>query len=120
MDTKIITNAGHRIAVIRSNEIVITDGQSALDFIASVGYENDCHKIALNKEAVTEDFFKLSTGLAGEIAQKFVTYHCAFAIIGDFSYYTNQPLRDFIYECNKGRHLFFVKDETEAIEQLSK
>jgi hypothetical protein len=119
-DKKIITKTGQRIAVIRSTETVITDGQSALDFITSVGYENDCHKIALNKEAVTEDFFKLSTGLAGEIAQKFVNYHYSLAIIGNFSHYTSQALRDYIYETNKGRHLFFVKDEMEAVEFLSK
>ncbi|WP_454862006.1 DUF4180 domain-containing protein [Peribacillus frigoritolerans] len=29
-----------------------------------------------------------------------------FAIIGDFSSYTNKPLKDFIYECNKGNNVF--------------
>ena len=120
MDTKIITNRECRIAVIHSNEVIISDSQTALDFIVNTDYKNDCRKIALNKEAITEDFFKLSTGLAGDIAQKFVNYNFMFAIIGDFSCYTSKSLNDYIYESNKGKHLFFVKDETEAIELLSK
>lgn len=84
-----------------------------------MNYEHNCHKVAINKEAVAENFFKLSTGFAGEIVQKFVTYNCALAIIGDFSCYTSKPLQDYIYECNKGKHLFFVKDELQAIEKLS-
>jgi hypothetical protein len=115
MDTKIIDG----IAVISSSIPLITDAQAALDLIASFYYE-DVNKIAINKAAVSEDFFKLSTGLAGEVAQKFVNFGCRLAIIGDFSGYTSKPLRDYIYECNKGKHLYFVADEAEALRSLSK
>ncbi len=109
----------NNIAIVRSDEVIIVDGQSALDFIATVGYEHNVHKIAVNKAAVTEDFFKLSTGLAGDIVQKFVNYNIQFAIIGDFSGYISKPLHDYIYECNQGNHLNFVATEEEAITRLS-
>jgi hypothetical protein len=115
MDTKIIDG----IAVISSSIPFITDAQAALDLIASFYYE-DVNKIAINKAAVSEDFFKLSTGLAGEVAQKFVNFGCRLAIIGDFSGYTSKPLRDYMYECNKGKHLYFAADEAEALRRLSK
>ena len=83
-----------------------------------MGYEHDCRDIVVNKTAVAEDFFKLSTGIAGEVAQKFVNYGYRLAIIGDFSGYTSKPLRDYIYECNNGGHLYFVSDEEEAIKKL--
>lgn len=83
-----------------------------------VKYETNCNKIALNKEAITEDFFILSSGIAGEILEKFITYKTKFAIIGDFSNYTSKPLKDFIYESNQGRNIFFVEDEEKAIEKL--
>lgn len=114
------TTIKNNIAIVHSNEVIITDGQSALDFIATVGYEHNVHKIAINKAAVTEDFFKLSTGLAGDIAQKFINYHVRFAIIGDFSGYTSKPLHDYIYECNQGKHLNFVATEEDAIRRLGK
>jgi hypothetical protein len=30
-----------------------------------------------------------------------------------------RSLKDFIYECNKGKDMFFVADEKQAIEKLS-
>lgn len=119
MDTKIVQKNGKSIAIIQSNDILIKDVQSTLDFIATVSYGSECHRIALNKEAITEDFFKLSTHLAGEILQKFVNYHIKFAIIGDFTCYSSKSLKDFIYESNKGNHIFFVSNENEAVKKLS-
>jgi len=72
----------------------------------------------LSQEAICEDFFRLKTGLAGEILQKFVNYRMKIAIVGDFSIYTSKSLKDFIYESNKGKHIFFVPSEKEAIEKL--
>lgn len=106
------------IAVVNSETPLITDAQSALDLIASVGFEHNVAKIAINKAAISEDFFKLSTGLAGEVVQKFVNYNCRLAIIGDFSGYASKPLHDYMYECNNGKHLNFVADEAEAVRKL--
>ena len=76
---------GVDIAVVNSEEHVITDVQSALDLIMNLKYETGCTNIAINKEAVIDDFFVLSTCLAGEILQKFANYGIRFAIYGDFS-----------------------------------
>ena len=110
----------NNITIVKSQEIIIKDVQSALDFIMTYIYSNNCRKIAINKEAVTEEFFVLSNGLAGEILQKFINYQIKFAIYGDFSKYTSKPLKDFIYESNKGKDIFFIANENEAIQMLSK
>ncbi|MCI9246569.1 MAG: DUF4180 domain-containing protein [Clostridia bacterium] len=106
------------IAIVNSEEIVIKDVQSAIDFMMTVKYETNCEKIALNKEAIVEEFFILSKGIAGEILQKFINYQVKFAIYGDFSKYTSKPLKDFIYESNHGKDIFFVENEEQAIEKL--
>ena len=82
------------------------------------GYYTDAS--ASYKDALTPDFFVLSTRIAGEILQKFINYQFKFAIVGDFSGYTSKPLKDFIYESNKGRDIFFVSSEEDAIEKLSR
>jgi hypothetical protein len=64
------------------------------------------------------DFFVLSSGIAGEVVQKFVNYGIRLAIVGDFSGCTSKPLRDFMYESNKGKHLYFVATVDEALERL--
>ena len=104
MEKKIVND----IVIVKSNEIIIKDIQSAIDFIMTIKYETDCNKIALNKEAIIEDFFILSKGLAGEILQKFINYQIKFAIYGDYSKYTSKPLKDFIYESNNGKDIFFI------------
>ena len=114
MKTKMVNG----IVIIKSDELIIKDVQSALDFIMTIKYEMNCNKIALNKSAIVEDFFILSKGLAGEILQKFINYQTKFAIYGDFSKYTSKPLKDFIYESNNGKDIFFVENEDEAIKML--
>ena len=107
------------IAVVSSSEILITDVQSALDFMATVRYDTECDRMILNKSAICEDFFHLSTKLAGEILQKFINYNVKMAIVGDFSVYSSNSLKAFIYESNKGKDIFFLPDENQAIEKLS-
>lgn len=106
------------VAVVTACEPVITDTQSALDLAMSVKYETGSTSIAINKEAITDDFFVLSTCLAGEILQKFTNYGIRLAIFGDFSKYTSKPLKDFIYESNKGKSFYFQPDRDSAIEKL--
>lgn len=107
------------IVYIESDDIIIMDSQSALDFMMTVKYETGCSKIVLNKKNTNEEFFRLSSGLAGEVLQKFINYHTKLAIIGDFSKYTSKSLHDFLYECNKGNDFFFVETLDQAIEKLS-
>ena len=84
----------------------------------TVKYETGTTKIVINKSAVCEDFFILSSGMAGEILQKFTNYHVRMAIYGDYSQYTSKPLKDFIYESNHGNDFFFVLTKEEAIQKL--
>lgn len=119
MQLKIIEKNQITVAVIHSADLIITDVPSALDFIMSVKYQTDSCHIALNKEAILEDFFRLSTCLAGEILQKFINYRIKFAVYGDFSGYTSKPLKDFIYECNQGKDIFFTATRAEAVDKLA-
>lgn len=108
------------IAIVSSDEKIITDVQSALDLLMSVKYETGTSKIIMDKRNIADEFFILSSGMAGEILQKFVNYHIKIAIYGDYSKYTSKPLKDFIYESNKGKDVFFVSTQDEAIEVLTR
>lgn len=118
MNIKTITENKINIAIISSNEKLITDAQSALDLIMTVEYETKSNRIIISKNNICEDFFILSTGIAGEILQKFINYGFKIAIYGDYSKYTSKPLKDFIYESNSGKNIFFVNTQEEAIEKL--
>ena len=120
MDLTKIEKNGIACAVVNSNEIVITDAQSALDVLMSAKYDIGTKNIVVDKKLITEDFFILSKGLAGEILQKYVNYGGRIAIYGDYSHYTSKPLKDFIYESNKGKDVIFVATRDEAVEMLTR
>lgn len=111
---------GEIIAQVETEETLMTDVQSTLDLMATVRYETGADRVILPKAALDERFFVLSSGLAGDILQKFVNYQLKIAIVGDYSGYTSKPLRDFIYESNNGSHVFFVATVEEALEKLSR
>ena len=113
---------GQHIALVQpdENETLLTDAGSALDLAMSARGEADADRIVIPKSAISVDFFKLGTGLAGEILQKYVNYHGRIAIYGDYSHYTSKPLHDFIYESNKGKDVFFASTEAEALAMLTR
>lgn len=73
---------------------------------------------AIPAERLGEDFFVLSTRIAGDAIQKFVNYGIGLAVVGDIARHLTRsgPLRDFVHESNRGRHVWFVAslDELEG------
>ena len=118
MNISTITENEINIAIVSSDENLITDAQSALDLIMSVEYETNSNRIVINKDNICVEFFILSSGIAEEILQKFINYGFKIAIYGDYSKYTSKPLKDYIYESNSGKNIFFVNTQEEAIEKL--
>ncbi len=119
MQIEKITQNNTDVARVSSDSTVICDVQSALDLIMSVKYQTGIKNIAISKTLITDKFFVLSNGLAGEILQKFINYKFRIAIYGDYSSYTSKPLKDFIYESNKGRDVFFTDTLEQAVEKLT-
>ena len=120
MEFKVIEKNGVRAAVAQGEAPLLADTQSALDLIAAAAYEADAQRVALEKESVHPDFFRLGTGLAGEVLQKFTNYGMKAAFYGDFTALcaNSEPFRAFVAESNKGNTVFFAKDEDEAVERL--
>lgn len=105
-----------KYAVIESDGLIINDIQDSLDIMANCSYMG-ASGMVLKDESINSDFFKLSTGFAGEVLQKYSNYKFSLIIIGDFSKYSSKSLRDFIYESNKLKKILFV-DSLEMAEEL--
>jgi Domain of unknown function (DUF4180) len=91
----------------------------ATDLI-SKAWEERAKVLAIPVERLDKDFFQLSSGVAGEIVQKFATYKMRVAILGDISRYVDgsKSLRDFVRETNRGDQLWFVANHDEISEHL--
>ncbi|GHV07859.1 hypothetical protein FACS189485_18700 [Spirochaetia bacterium] len=113
METKLYEDG---IVEIIDDSIII----KGIDDVFSIFSINNCSTIILKKENIVKDFYKLSTGFAGELLQKFSTYRKRLAIIGDFENIKSKPLKDFIYESNRTRQIIFVKTLEEALKIFNK
>ncbi|WP_192347688.1 DUF4180 domain-containing protein [Algoriphagus sp. Y33] len=107
------------IAEVISDKTVIQNTEDALDLMGDIYYQG-FDKIILHLENITADFFDLKNKMAGEILQKFSNYRISLAVVGGFTGFTSNSLRDFIYESNKGRQVNFVASVDEALNALTK
>jgi hypothetical protein len=69
---------------------------------------------------LSDAFFQLRSGLAGEVLQKFANYQISLAVVGDVAPQSaaSAALGDFVREANRGRQLWFISDRGEFEEKL--
>ena len=100
---------GMRVAQLADTGDQLTTDQQAIQIISEA---SACQPelIIIPTGRLSDDFLDLKTRVAGEVLQKFVTYRKRVVILGDISARLKEssPLRDFVYECNAGREIWFV------------
>ncbi len=102
---------GLSYAEVQSDGVVIGTVQDALDIMANAAERH----IVLRDKHLNPDFFRLRTGFAGEVLQKFMNYGVALAVVGDFEAYPGDTMRDFIRESNRTGRIVFAATREEAL-----
>ena len=111
------TPSGTLFAELITDNVAICSADDILDIMAEAGM-NDCSRLIISSGALSESFFVLGSGLAGEILQKISNYRMRLAIVGDFTNLTSKSWKDFIRESNRSRRVIFAPSVVEAIELL--
>lgn len=116
-----MTSAHHELKVLdvsRDGPLLGTESD-ALDLIPEAGAV-DAEVIAIPVERLDPAFFDLSTGVAGAFTQKLLNYRFRLAVVGDIDRYVaaSSALRDYVYESNNGRQVWFVTDHAELEQRL--
>lgn len=97
--------------------------RSAKDATDIVGeaWTHKARVVALSADWLGDEFFRLSTRVAGEVVQKLQDYRLQVAIVGDIAARTaeSKALRDWVGECNRGRHVWFVTTREELAQRLA-
>ena len=114
----IITKDEKNILLISIHE-QITSSSIFLDKVTDALYYHDCSAVIVHEQSLSDTFFDLKTGVAGEILQKCSTYGIKLAIIGDFEKYKSKSLKAFISESNNGNGVFFKKTLEDGIHAIS-
>lgn len=94
--------------------------REATDLI-SVAWSEKATLVIIPVARLGDDFFRLKTGIAGEIVSRFVTCRLRLAIVGDISRYVEESaaFRDFVHEANKGADFWFVPDIDSLTKRLA-
>ena len=90
--------------------LISTPGETS-DLVGNA-WADDANLIAIPVSRLDPEFFRLKSLLAGEILQKLVNYRLQLAVLGDIDDYRagSEALRDFVWESNRGTHVWFVDD----------
>lgn len=107
------------VAALAESGAVITTGQDAIDLLGDASYQ-EYQAVLLEAGQLAPEFFDLSSGLAGEVLQKFSNFRMRLAIVGDFHDVTSESLRAFIRESNRSGQVVFAPGKAEALALLGK
>lgn len=113
MKYKVIERDNKRYIECNSAETILSSEQDALDLVAACA-ENNTNLIMLHSQVLADDFFKLRTGLAGQVLQKFVNYHVKVAVILTSEARIRGKFKELITESNKGSDFRVLSNPAEA------
>lgn len=104
--------AGMKVFVCPEEGPSLADYPNLMDLIGDLFSQGGVILVVIPLKRLGPDFLRLSSGLAGEVLQKLVNYHFRVVVLGDTCDAREQsaPLRDFIFESNRGRSVWFVDD----------
>ncbi len=94
-------------------ETPIQHEQDALELVAAC-VEHSTGLLLLQAEALSPDFFKLRTGLAGSMLQKFVNYHIKTAMVVTDGSESKGKFKEMAMEANKGNHFRVFSSTADA------
>ncbi|MEU3492794.1 DUF4180 domain-containing protein [Kitasatospora cineracea] len=102
---------GERVLVAEVTGEPVAGEREALDLLGDA-YYREASWVALPVERLGSEFFRLRSGVAGAVVQKFAQYRTGLAVVGDVSARVaeSDALRDFVRESNRGLQLWFVED----------
>jgi hypothetical protein len=103
---------GGREALVLSADGALIDSPSAATDVIGEAFSVGVRTVVIPVERLDPSFFRLASGLAGEVLQKFVNYGFTVAIVGDVAAQvaSSKALTDFVRESNKGSQVWFVPD----------
>jgi len=108
------------LEISRDGEPLSTD-RDAVNLVG-LAWEHGAGLVVIPVEALAEDFFRLSTRVAGQILHRLLLYKLQVAIVGDVSKHIAESaaFRDFVVESNRGDQVWFVSSVGELEGKLAK
>jgi PadR family transcriptional regulator, regulatory protein AphA len=91
----------------------IENENDALDLVAACG-ESHVDRLMLHADNLNADFYRLRTGLAGAVLQKFVNYHIRVAAVIPTELINQGRFYEMALEANRGSQFHIFQDSQTA------
>jgi hypothetical protein len=98
---------------------MIATESDATDLVGKA-YAHRADVVVIPVSRFPEGFFRLRTGIASALIQKFVNYRLQLVIEGDITAYATagSALSDFVAESNRGAHVWFLSGRSDVEARL--
>ncbi len=115
MNHQIVEDGTKKYIEIISTQVPLSTEQDAVDLVA-LCIENEANLLMLHSPALSEDFFKLRTGVAGKMIQKFINYHVKTAAVIPMEVVNKGKFKEMVLESNKSNHfrVFETREDAES------
>jgi Domain of unknown function (DUF4180) len=120
MPPKVYELHGTRVFECEGEGSPMGNSQDAVTLIGEARSQ-DATVVAIPVSRLAPDFFRLRTGMAGDMLQKFVMYGVRVVLVGNISEQVaaSTALRDFVTESNRGDAIWFVTTVADLENRLS-
>ena len=117
---RIVNFGSVKVLAVAPDGPLLAEERDAGDFLG-LGWSHEAEMLAIPVTRLGPDFLRLRTRLLGDVVQKFVNYRMRLAVVGDISgdVAGSDALRDYVYEANKGKAIWFVDDLAELEARLA-
>lgn len=113
MNLELVNVNGKTYLSVVSPQGALKTEQDALELIAACS-ENETNLVLFQPQTISDDFFKLKTGLAGTVLQKLVTYRIKAAVIISDEQQIRGKFKELLTESKKGNNFMVFYDIEEA------
>ncbi len=107
------------VAEVVGEGVLLATPADALEILASAG----CDRLVLHTANLHPDFFRLGSGLAGEVMQKFANYGVRVAVVGPLPGKPSESLQALVREsrrAERGGPVVFTDTLDDALRRLAR
>jgi hypothetical protein len=111
--------ASRTVLTVVPDEPTLGSENAAVDVIGQA-FDAAATVVVVPADRVVDEFFTLSTRVAGDVLVKFTNYQILLVIRGDISprLAASDNFRAFVHEANRGKAIWFVTDDDELAARL--
>lgn len=118
-DNELTTIHGTPVLIVPEDGPPLDTLEAATEMVGDAAW-GQVELVVIPVARLTDDFFELKTGLAGDVTQKYVNYRLRLAIVGDIESRVAESvsLSAWVAESNRGRQLWFVPSLEDLADRL--